>query len=238
MTARAEALRFRNGSAALPTLRAAMPTAIAITRIWSTLKLTAVVATPSVTVVVAPRPRKFSGEQAGQEGPPVAGLAGVLGFLADAGPGSGLQQHAEPDPDQHGDQGRDGEPEQRVPGEPGGVGDRAQVGDRADDGGEDEGDDGGLQQRDVARTDGLQRGAEGIGVRLGAARVLGEEAKSEAHDQGGDDLEAERAGPCGQLEPGLSSGCGGACLSGHRNTLGPASLARRTDVEECYAGDF
>ena len=61
MTARAEAFRARNGSAALPTLSAAMPTAIAITRIWRTLKLTAVVATPSVTVVVAPRPRKFFG---------------------------------------------------------------------------------------------------------------------------------------------------------------------------------
>ena len=63
MTARAEALRFRNGSAALPTFSAAMPTAIAITRIWSTLKLTAVVATPSVTVVLAPRPRKFFGNR-------------------------------------------------------------------------------------------------------------------------------------------------------------------------------
>ena len=235
MTARAEALRFRNGSAALPTFSAAMPTAIAITRICRTLKLTAVVATPSVTVVLAPRPRKFFGNRPVRKAHQSPDLPAYLASWLMPVSGAGLQQHAQADADQHGDQRGDGEPEQRVPGQPGGVGDGAQVGDGADDGGEDEGHDGGLQQRDVARADGLQRGAEGVGVRLGAARVLGQQAKAQAHDQGGDDLEAERAGPFGQLEAGLSGGCGGACLSAHRNTLGPARLSRRTDVEKCYA---
>src|SRR6476661_1439482 len=68
MTAKADALRFRKGSAALPTLRAATPTAMAMTRIWRTLKLTEVLTVVaalalSVTVELAPRPRKFLGNR-------------------------------------------------------------------------------------------------------------------------------------------------------------------------------
>ena len=94
----------------------------------------------------------------------------------------------------------------------------AQVGDGADDGGEDERYHGGLQQRDVARADGLQGGAEGVGVGLGAAGVLGQQAKAKAHEQGGDDLEAERAGPFGQLEAGRflrGRGCLSECSPEH-----------------------
>lgn len=68
MTANAEALKVRNASACLPTLSAAMPTAIATTVIWSTLKLTEVLTVVaalalSVTVELAPSPRKFFGKR-------------------------------------------------------------------------------------------------------------------------------------------------------------------------------
>src|SRR6478735_6337391 len=64
ITARAEALRLRNGSAALPTLSAATPTAMAMTRICRTLKVTEVVTAPeSPTVELAPKPRKFLGKR-------------------------------------------------------------------------------------------------------------------------------------------------------------------------------
>ncbi|MNI73125.1 hypothetical protein D3C73_1291050 [compost metagenome] len=68
MTASADALKVRKASACLPTLRAATPMAMAITRIWSTLKLTAVLTVVaalalSVTVELAPSPRKFLGNR-------------------------------------------------------------------------------------------------------------------------------------------------------------------------------
>ena len=68
----------RNGSAALPTLSAAMPTAIAITSSWSTLKLTA----GAPVVRRARQAQEVRGDQPGEEGPPATGLAVVFGLLA------------------------------------------------------------------------------------------------------------------------------------------------------------
>ena len=60
-TASADRVKPRNGSAALPLRRAAMPTTIATTTICSTLNEIAVVSDPSVCCVLAPRPRKLLG---------------------------------------------------------------------------------------------------------------------------------------------------------------------------------
>src|SRR6476620_11706920 len=59
--ASSDALNCRNGSALAPTFSAAMPIAAATTSNCSTLKLSDVLAAPSVRVVFAFRPRKLLG---------------------------------------------------------------------------------------------------------------------------------------------------------------------------------
>lgn len=77
----------------------------------------------------------------------------------------------------------------------------AKVRDGAHHRGEDQRNDGGLQQRDVAGTNRLKGCAEAIGGGLGAAGVFGDETEYEANEEGCDDLDAEGSCPLGSWKP-------------------------------------
>ena len=78
-------------------------------------------------------------DEAGEEGPPGADVGRVGGIrLADVRVRARLHDEAERDADEHGDERRDREPDQRLHGEPRSIRDLAQVGDRAHYRGEDQ----------------------------------------------------------------------------------------------------
>jgi hypothetical protein len=122
-TARAEALKARKPSPASPTFRAATPVTSEITRICSTLNDSRGRGRAGVEILVeAGRPRMLEGHQAGQEVEPRAvGLGRVGRGGDDGGVQARLQDQAQGDADQHGDQGGDGEPQQGAPDQAGGV---------------------------------------------------------------------------------------------------------------------
>src|SRR5690606_14789674 len=137
-----------------------------------------------------------------EEVPPGADRVGVTGLESVAGLGAGLDHEAQQDADGHRDEGRDREPQERLTGQPSGVLHAAQVRDAGDDRREDQGHDGGAQQRHVRAPDAVQ------GVRqhrrIGSAGAEGDtdEADGDAEDEGYEDLESEG----GQELPDRSSG--------------------------------
>ena len=135
-------------------------------------------------------------------------------------PAPGLVSRPIDEADRDGDQRGDHEPEKGAGGQPRGVVDLPQVGDRHQDGEEDERRDGQLQQLDEDVADLLERLVEPVDV-----LAAGEPAEEDTDDEAGDDLGPERdlgyaaAGTGGRrgvrghghLRKGVSEGEGRGC---------------------------
>ena len=132
--------------------------------------------------------------------PGVLGLGAVLRGEAGAGAGVGEQADGQADGDR--DQRGDHEPQQRAGGQPGGVVDLAQVGDRHQDREEDERGDGQLQQLDEDVADLVERGDE-----PGDVLAAGDPAEQDAEDEAGEDLRPEGDLGYAGSGAGRASGC-------------------------------
>lgn len=114
-----------------------MPTAIEMTRIWSTLNEKPIEPSP---LSEPSRPSTLAGTRPVRKSSQDPVLDGALAASEpDAGVVAGLQDQAEHDADRHRDEGGGCEPGQRLPGQARGIGDLTQVGDRGHDREEDQG---------------------------------------------------------------------------------------------------
>ena len=105
-----------------------------------------------------------------------------------------FQQQADGDADADRDQAGDGEPEEGLAGKARGIVERAQIGDRRDDGGEDQRRHHGLEQRHEDRAQRLERGGEPVEVAVRPrAHLSRDKAQQQADDHADQNLEPETA---------------------------------------------